>query len=214
MQSAGPFSRMNYDEIARSCTTDCTLDEAAFADAVVAKWVREYRRTTRGDRDVVEIEGENGFTYIYDSTLRPPLDEADNRVIGAWGHSTPAAQPRDKSRMRGYPSPQRQHKIQVDRGHLIAHAIGGEYDMNLIPQDADLNQGKGGGDRRWRELERYCEGHPGTPVLVRALYDDITDHPSKLEYVIILDHGVLRVERFENRRPAGSRSATVEARES
>ena len=191
---------MNYEEIARACTVDGVLDETSFPGAVVAEWVREYRRGTRGDRDVVEIDGPNDFTYIYDSTLNPPLDEADNRVIGAWGRATPAAQPRDKSRMRGYPSPQRQHKTRVDRGHLIAHAIGGEYDMNLIPQDAALNQGKGDGDRRWRELERYCEGHPGTLLLVRALYADITDHTTKLEYVLVLENGVLRVERFENRK--------------
>ncbi len=189
---------MNYDEIARSCTIDGVLDEAAFAEAVVAEWVRDYRRSTRGDREIVEVDGANGFTYVYDSTLNPPLDEADNRVIGAWGRATPAPQPRDKSRMRGYPSPQRQHKTKVDRGHLIAHAIGGEYDMNLIPQDADLNQGKCGGDRRWRQLERYCQGHPGTLLFVSALYEDITDHPAELEYVILLEDGSLRAERFVN----------------
>lgn len=189
---------MNYDEIARSCAIDGSFDETAFADAVVAEWVREYCRGTPGDREIVEIDGANGFTYIYDSTLNPPLDEADNRVIGAWGHATPAPAPRDRSRMRGYPSPQRQHETRVDRGHLIAHSIGGEYDMNLIPQDAALNQGWRGGDRRWRELERYCEGHPGTLLFVRALYDDITDHPTKLEYVIVLEDGRLRAERFVN----------------
>lgn len=37
----------------------------------------------------------------------------------------------------------------VDRGHLIAHTIGGEYDMNLIPQDAALNRGIGDSNRRY-----------------------------------------------------------------
>jgi hypothetical protein len=189
---------LNYDEIGRACTAEGVIDEALFAEAVVTEWVREYRRETRGDREIVEIDGPNNFTYIYDSTMNPPRDEADNRVIGAWGRATPATQPRDKSRMRGYPSPQRQHETKVDRGHLIAHAIGGEYDMNLIPQDSALNQGKGGGDRRWRELERYCERHPGTLLFVRALYEDITDHPAKLEYVIVLEDRSLRVEQFLN----------------
>lgn len=189
---------MNYDAIARSSSAAGVLDEDSFADAVVAEWVREYRRGTSGDRDIVEIDGPNGFTYVYDSTLNPPRDEADNRVIGAWGRATPANQPRDKSRMRGYPSPQRRHETRVDRGHLIARAIGGEYDMNLIPQDAQLNQGKQDGDRRWREIERYCEAHPGTLLLVRALYDDITDHPTRLEYVIVLGDGSVRAERFVN----------------
>ncbi|MDQ3963603.1 MAG: DNA/RNA non-specific endonuclease [Actinomycetota bacterium] len=194
---------MNYEEIARDHTRDDAVDAAAFVEAVVAGWVREYLRATLGHREIVEVEMANGFTYLYDSTHHPPLDEADNRVLGAWGRSKPPAKPRDASRMRGYPSPQQDSLAPVDRGHLIAHTIGGEYDMNLIPQDAALNRGIGESNRRWRELERYCAAHPGTSLLVRAIYMDNTDRPAELEYCVLGDDGALRLERFVNAATAG-----------
>lgn len=124
-------------------------------------------------------------------------------MLGAWGRSKPPAKPRDASRMRGYPSPQRDSAAPVDRGHLIAHTIGGEYDMNLIPQDAALNRGIGDSNKRWRELERYCAAHPGTLLLVRAIYKDNTDRPAELEYCVVRDDGALRLERFVNAATAG-----------
>lgn len=153
---------------------DDGLDAAAFVEAVVAEWAHAYVRATLGGREIAEVKMANGFTYLYDSTHNPTL-EADNRVLGAWGRPQPPAKPRNASRMRGYPSPQRDSVTPVDRGHLIAHTIGGEYVMNLIPQDAALNRGIGESNRRWRELERYCAAHPGTLLLVRAMYADNSD---------------------------------------
>ena len=194
---------MNYEEISRDHAHGDRLDAAAFVEAVVAEWVREYLQATLGHREIVEVEMANGFTYLYDSTNHPPLDEADNRLLGAWGRSKPSAKPRDASRMRGYPSPQRDSETPVDRGHLIAHTIGGEYDMNLIPHEATLNRGIGESNRRWRELERYCAAHPGTLLLVRAIYKDDTDRPAELEYCVVGDDGTLRLERFVNAAAAG-----------
>ena len=194
---------MKYEEIAGDHTHDDRLETAAFVEAVVAEWVREYLRATLGRREIVEVELANGFTYLYDATHHPSLDQADNRVLGAWGRSKPPAKPRDASRMRGYPSPQRNSAAPVDRGHLIAHTIGGEYDMNLIPQDAALNRGIGESNRRWRELERYCAAHPGTLLLVRAIYRNNTDRPAELEYCVVGDDGTLQLERFVNAAAAG-----------
>ncbi len=194
---------MNYEEIARDHVQDGGLDSTAFVEAVVAEWIREYLRATLGRREIVEVEMASGYTYLYDSTHHPPLDEADNRVLGAGGRSRPPAKPRDASRMRGYPSPQRDSPTPVDRGHLIAHTIGGEYDMNLIPQDAALNRGIGDSNSRWRELERYCAAHPGTLLLVRAIYGDVSERPAELEYCVVGHDGTIRLERFVNAAAAG-----------
>lgn len=40
--------------------------------------------------------------------------------------------------MRGFPLPPPEGPDLV-RGHLVAHTLGGETDLNLIPQSASLN---------------------------------------------------------------------------
>jgi hypothetical protein len=48
---------------------------------VPERWIAEYRSTTTGgDRGIVEVQTgqtEEGFTYLYDATTAPALDEAD-----------------------------------------------------------------------------------------------------------------------------------------
>ena len=189
---------IDYAGLFRVTARDDAPGVGPFVDALTDAWLDSYRRETAGQRDIVQIAFEE-LTYLYDATTSPGIDEPDNRVLAVWGRSRAPSGPRDSSRLRGHPSPQRDNAEAVDRGHLAAHAIGGGYDLNLIPQLASLNRGRSAEGHVWRELERYCATHPGTFFFVRAIYSDITDHPSGLDYGVLLSDGELRVETFDNR---------------
>lgn len=71
--------------------------------------------------------------------------------------------------MRGFPRPSREHD---DRGHLIACAAGGGYDINLVPMDLALSRGRSVEGARFRALERRGAATPGTLFFIRPVYDD------------------------------------------
>jgi hypothetical protein len=85
-----------------------------------------------------------------------------------------------------------------DRGHLVAHTLGGGLDLNLVPQSSALNRGRSEEGRRWRALEREAAASPGTPLFVRPIYADATWSPSEFEYGLVRGGG-LHVERVQNR---------------
>ena len=161
-----------------------------------SRWVADYLGATAGQREVVEVVVD-GFTYLYDSTTAPAAHEAANRVVAVRGRSGGEHGPRDTSRMRGHPNPNR-----VDRGHLVARAVGGGYDLNLIPQDPKLNRGHSEPGKVWRELENHLAKNPGTEFFVRPTYGDTSDYPTQLEFGVQLAGGEWRVETFDNRPPS------------
>jgi hypothetical protein len=156
-------------------------------------WLADYLDRTGGRREVVEIDL-GDLTYLFDSTTAPTEREATNRVVAVYGRSGESHGDRDKSRMSGHPNPNH-----VDRGHLVARAIGGGYDLNLIPQDPKLNQGHSEPGKVWRELERDLESRLGTAFFVRPTYGDTSDYPTHLEFGVQLESGEWRVEHFDNR---------------
>jgi len=182
---------------ARKRSERSVQDRAATERApAVSEWITDYLDATAGEREVVEIVVD-GFTYLYDSTTAPSVHEVANRVIAVRGRSGGEHGPRDTSRMRGHPNPNR-----VDRGHLVARAVGGGYDLNLIPQDPKLNRGHSEPGKVWRELENYLVKNPGTEFFVRPTYGDASDYPTQLEFGIQLKGGEWRVETFDNRPPS------------
>jgi hypothetical protein len=158
-----------------------------------SQWLADYLDRTGGRREVVEIDL-GDVTYLFDSTTAPTEREATNRVVAVHGRSGKSHGDRDKSRMSGHPNPNH-----VDRGHLVARAIGGGYDLNLIPQDPKLNRGHSEPGKVWRELERDLENRPGTAFFVRPTYGDTSDYPTHLEFGVQLESGEWRVEHFDNR---------------
>ncbi|MFI5387397.1 MAG: DNA/RNA non-specific endonuclease [Fimbriimonadales bacterium] len=101
---------------------------------------------------------------------------------------------RHHSRMRGYPRPGRNGD---DRGHLIACAAGGGYDINLVPMDAALNRGWSPEGSRFRALERRAASRPGTLFFIRPVYEDDSDRPRRFE-VGVQDGDDLLVDVFTN----------------
>jgi hypothetical protein len=189
---------LDYASLLRASEHGAVLDFDGLTERLASGAIRAYRNATAGEREIVEIRTESGLTYLFDKTASPPA-EAEPRLIAGWGRSSAAGGSRDRRFMAGFPLPR--SETPLDRGHLIARAAGGDegIGLNLIPQDRRLNRGLGPDGRRWRRLERLAVSTAGTGVFVRALYDDLTAIPVRLDYVVVGRDGEVVLERFRNR---------------
>jgi hypothetical protein len=167
-------------------------------------WCAEYRAGpgaagagAAADAEIVEVT--LGLAvYLFDLSLE--------RVVVAYGLSQPPAKARDAGRMRGFPDVGRSFAARLgtdapaaDKGHFLAHAAGGELDMNLFPQRRDLNRGWSEEGKLYRRMERRIAGRPGTFHFHRPLYGDGSWVPWRLELGMLLDDREWWVERFANR---------------
>jgi DNA/RNA non-specific endonuclease len=191
---------VDYSSLALA--TGLTADgwEVVVRELLVDRWAAEYAAVTSWVPEIVEIEL-GTFVYLFDAapTSSGADGGGDDRVVVVWGvSSTPAAR-RDRGRLAGFiPVPGSWSGRDRDRGHLIAHALGGGLDLNLVPQSSALNRGRSSEGRRWRALEREAAASPGAPLFVRPIYGDATWAPSEFEYGLVRGGG-LHVERFQNR---------------
>ena len=92
----------------------------------------------------------------------------------------------------------------VDKGHFIAHTLGGSSNMNIFPQVRELNRGWSEEGKKYREMERYAAQNPGMMVFSRPIYSDGTMWPRFLEFGLLKPDGELWVEVFDNERPEGA----------
>jgi hypothetical protein len=169
----------------------------AFGDTLIDAWASEYAEAVTVDRDeLIVVDPGNRFNYLFDlaGSLSGAVCPQAPRVVGVWGLSRPSGAQRDRSRMRGFPRPRRDHD---DRGHLISLAAGGGYDINLVPMDANLNRGRSEEGRRFRDLERRSAAVPGSLFFCQPIYEDASDRPTQFEFGV-QEGDTLRVDRVAN----------------
>jgi hypothetical protein len=146
--------RIDYSGLPLSVTPDeagGALFEKMLPDWLVLRWSAAYR-ALGGSAEIVEVK-EAGFTYLFDLTAE--------RAIAAFGTSQLVGKsPRDASRMAGFPS----SAAGYQKGHLIAHRLGGGLDINLFHQLGAANIGP------FRRLETEAARNPGSFYFVRLLY--------------------------------------------
>lgn len=172
------------------------VDVSDFAQRLASEWTDDYvSQTSAALEDLVDVDPGNGFHYTFDlaGSLRGVDTGREPRVVGVWGFSV-AGSERDRVRMRGHP---RSGRPGDDRGHLVACAAGGGYDVNLVPMDAALNRGRSSDGARFRALEQLAASLPGSLYFVRLAYEDGTARPSAFEVGVAVD-GTLVVETFLN----------------
>jgi hypothetical protein len=95
-----------------------------------------------------------------------------------------------------------QAKARFDKGHYIAHSIGGAVDrseMNVFVQRRDLNRGWSPEGKQYRTMEKYSVCHSGTFCFTHPLYDDQTSIPFFIEFGVLKSSDELWVECFDNR---------------
>lgn len=188
---------VDYAQALREAQGAEGLDFDVLAELLADRAASAYRNVTAGRRSLLAVPLR--FTYLFDEARPATPSDATSRLIAAWGRTSALAIARDRRFMAGFPLPR--SDVDLDRGHLIALAAGGDeaVGINLIPQERRLNRGRGPDGRRWRQLERLVAREPGTGVFVRAVYDDPSDIPVRLDYVAVTPNGLVRVKRFCNR---------------
>ncbi len=142
-------------------------------------WIDDYvAEICATPTDLVVVDPGNGFNYVFDlaGSLTDSPAPWSPRVLGVWGLSQLGVSLREHARIKGHP---RLGRGQDDRGHLIAVASGGGYDINLVPMDATLNRGWSDDGVRYRAMERRAAASPGTVFFIDLIYGDDSDRPSR-----------------------------------
>ena len=150
------------------------------------------------------------FEYIYDdyatleATGAVPHDPSiEARLVAVCGLSAPQKKKRDDCRLKGWVgATERTFGSGWDKGHFIAHSIGGAVDqaeVNVFVQRRDLNRGWSTAGKRFREMEKYCESNSGTFCFSRPVYYDQMAKPALVEFGVLTGNREFWVECFENR---------------
>ncbi len=129
-----------------------------------------------------------GFEYIYDDYSQleatgvvPYSPTIESRVVGVLGRSRPTREPRDASRLKGWVGDTEKFLGEnTDKGHFIAHTIGGGLEINIFAQRRDINRGWSDRGKVFRSMEKYCARHPGTFCFNRPIYRDDTSRPCRI----------------------------------
>lgn len=144
------------------------------------------------------------FDYIYDdyATLKAtgvlePDSITEARLVAAVGVSQPNPAQRDDSRLRGWVGPTGEtFGDGWDKGHFIAHSIGGAVDgleANVFLQLRSVNRGE------YRKMEKYCAANPGVLCFSRPIYGDPSAKPTQVEFGVLKPDSELWVQVFNNR---------------
>lgn len=150
------------------------------------------------------------FEYIFDdyvtldATGAVPYDQtSEARLVAVLGRSNPVKRNRDDYRLRGWVGKtEATFGKDWDKGHFIAHSIGGAVDgieANVFVQRRDVNRGWSASGRRFREMEQYCFLNPGTFCFNRPLYVDNSARPALIEFGLLKNNKDLWIEHFDNR---------------
>ena len=165
-----------------------------------------------GGRSKIGQFNDGSFEVLFDHGSEAeavlPEERVDDRVVAVFGCSKQVNRKRDASRMRGFLRGANLNRpslidtvdtvIPMDRGHFLAHTLGGSTDVNLFPQRRDVNRGWSARGKIYRRMERYCAEHPGTFCFSRPIYRDRSWVPFEIEYGLLRGPRDLWVERFEN----------------
>ena len=150
-----------------------------------------------------------GFDFIFDEIdsliaqgILPDDANLSSRIVAAYGKSAPKISKRDDSRLRGWVgSTEKVYGKAWDKGHFIAHSIGGAVEgmeLNVFKQKRELNRGWSEEGKLFRKMEEFCFQNAGTFCYCRPLYNDQSDFPSVIEFGLLKPNNELWVEFFDN----------------
>lgn len=138
-------------------------------DALTDIWLSDYTKRWPTHEIVLTRTGVPEMAYLF--------DVGRERLIAAWGISGGKSHaPRNASRMAGSP---RTGGTLYDRGHAIAHTMGGGLDINLVPQLSAVNRGA------FRHLEMRAIAEPGSLYFTYWIYADGLQIPHLVEQGLV-----------------------------
>jgi len=170
-----------------------------------AQWRDSYVAAVERPTNLVQFRART-FEYVFDlysgleATGEIPYDQTvEDRVVAVLGTSATPEEPRTGTRMRGWLGETGEIVGAVrDKGHFIAHCIGGGQNANVFSQDRKLNRGWSAQGKTYRQMERYCQEHPGTFCFARPVYSDNSSVPRWLEFGVLKKDETLWIETFDN----------------
>lgn len=192
------WSGLAYEEMVKKLKED-----------FIPEWVYSYKML----KSAFKLSAElllirlNGFEYIYDcepqSAPAAGLENPEPRVVVVYGTTDPQPVKRDDARLKGWVGPtQKIFGKEWDKGHFIAHVIGGRVDnqeINVFQQLRSLNRGWSEQGKKFRKMETYCSKNKGLFCFHRPVYFGLTAIPDFLEFGVLRPNGNLWVEYFNNR---------------
>jgi hypothetical protein len=200
--------RVDYLDIQRD-VQGSPLDEVAryLLEQLPWEWRDAYCRNTIYETDIVESP-EGALIYQFDTRVVEETDASlkAGRLIAVYGRVGEIAGARLSSAQlrQRFLGPTEKSIGPVDKGHFIAHSLGGSSSMNLFPQDRRLNRGWSEDGKKYRSMESFAADRPGTFVFHRPIYSDGTLWPRCFEFGLLKPDSELWVEVFDNERPPGA----------
>lgn len=194
-----PIFQISYTDIVTECADSSGIIHIEkLIQPLEDKWLSTYRKMCSHVPSVMQFP-DQGFTFLYD-VASVNSNDVDDRLVVAYGRSTSNEHNRDNSRIAGFLGGGLNitGKGKFDKGHALAHAMGGGLDANLFPQKPELNRGRSEAGRIYRRMERYAANHQGVFVFSRLIYSDNSWVPSSLEYGVLMEDGKFWVECFDN----------------
>ena len=141
----GGRAHVRYADMERASSAEA---ETNFGEEVFDAWADRYRDDNPG-ADLVTFTDDKGFTYLFDTGRS---GDTAARVVGVFGHVADDYGKRDTARMN-YQQLKKSSEEQIDRGHMIAHQLGGSDEAhNVVGQVSRINR-----QGPWRELERNVD---------------------------------------------------------
>ncbi len=162
-------------------------------------WCAEYEVRV-DEANILRIDL-GAFTYLFDFASGLESAAQEDRVVAAFGLSSRPMVVRQASRMKGYLGATTVVFGEgYDKGHFIAHAMGGDVSdsLNWFPQATHVNRGRSTAGKLYRSIETYCSARPGTFFFTRPVYEDLTTRPAALEIGVLRD-GKLETQLITNR---------------
>jgi hypothetical protein len=179
-----------------------------FFDILPVLWTKNYKTFSSRLPDICIISNDS-FHYIFDDETTHGSDTIndtinyESRIVAAYGISKLQINQRDDGRLKGWiGKTEERYGKSWDKGHFIAHSIGGEIDrneLNVFPQKRTLNRGWSPQGKIYRKMERYCSENKGIFCFNRPIYFDETSIPSLLEFGILTIDKNFWIEMFDNR---------------
>jgi hypothetical protein len=174
-------------------------------EQLLSKWRDLYVATVAHVTNIVCFQFRT-FEYIFDlyseleATGEVPYNQTvQDRVVAVLGTSARTEEMRDAGRLRGWVGPTEEFVgAERDKGHFMAHCIGGGLDVNVFSQERRLNRGWSPQGKIYRQVETYCYEQPGTFCFSRPVYADSSSVPRWLEFGLLKTDQSLWVEVFNN----------------
>lgn len=203
--------RVNYAAV--QLTIDALPDEdraALLIDRLPPVWIDIYEENVAREVELYRLSS-GQFQYTYDDhdalVAAGKIEDdtvSESRLVAAFGNSVPTTETRrkDDSRLKGWLGPtEKRFGRGFDKGHFIAHSIGGAVDQaefNVFVQGRRFNRGWTEAGKRYRSMESYCQQNPGVFCFSRPFYFDGSSRPTWLEFGVLKTGGTLWVEVFDN----------------